>query len=77
MNKTSQKEITRYQKNIDKMERALEIIRSQKTRRQKDQELSRIKMCRMTYGCKDYKRLEWAISRELRSFKHAIKNRQL
>lgn len=76
----------RYKRNIKIMERALEIIRSNEPTFLKEIMLKKIGMDRETYGVivkalegdillpqTDYSMLEWSITREIKSFKQALK----
>ena len=86
MKELSNTERLRYERNIKIMERALEIIRSNEPTFLKEIMLKKIGMDRETYGVivqalegdillpqTDYSMLEWSITREIKSFKYALK----
>lgn len=89
MTELTEIERLRYTKYIQDMERAIEIIRSDEPIIIKELMLENLKMDRLTYGVvvktkeaeiilpqTDYAMLEWTITRELKSFKHALKKEQ-
>lgn len=76
----------RYRRYINEMERAIEIIRGDEPAIIKELMLKSLGLDRYTYGViiktvegdlhlpqTDYAMLEWAITRELKSFRHALK----
>jgi hypothetical protein len=86
MTELTEIERIRYRRYINEMERALEIIRGDEPAIIKELMLEHLKMDRYTYGViiktvegdlhlpqTDYAMLEWAITRELKSFRHALK----
>ena len=67
-------EIKRYNRYIDKMELAIVILKTDLPSFQKNKMLEEMNMDMKTFEQKDYLMLEWAITREIRSFKHALNN---
>lgn len=83
----TKEETIRYRNYIKDMERAIEIIRGDEPYLIKELMLKDIGMDRHTYGVviyavdedlhlpqNDYNMLEWSITREIKSFKYALKN---